>query len=483
MSNMPSWSISDKETEQFLPKTGFIAKYVKYQRSVSDAPLIFHYATALSILAVSSANCDVQVVGTGGKTYELPIILWIGLIASSGDRKSAAMGRGVKLLNRYRLATPDKAAILPSEGSQEAWHHFLVQYPNSLLFRDELALLFDMKKSGYLSHIRSWLLELYSGETRIRVTRPRTGQRRGGNGGGDQDGPEEGGEGPPPTNGSNDDEVITSIIDRPRVNILGGIPPETLRDKSEAGDWSSGFLARFIFLGGWRDEWLEAPWNDERLETSLCQWLHSVAYPSRGMIKIHEKENSMITKWLWENVEQPRRKGGEDRAIYSSQARFQEHAYKIAALYAMSRQTSSQAADAGKIWVDHSDVSLVLKFLDVLQEKSRPLFEMSRVNQGYTEAEKILEFISTQEGPVAFKDLRSKFSCFNNKVLKMHLDGLVSADVLLEQKIKTGKAGRKPIYYTLITDDSAKIAELMVKMVNKRYSNLPFITDATSRNS
>jgi len=452
MSNVPSWVISDADTEQLLPKTGFIAKYVKYQRSVSDAPLIFHYATALSILAVSSANCDVQVVGTGGKTYELPIILWIGLIASSGDRKSAAMGRGVKLLNRYRLATPDKAAILPSEGSQEAWHHFLVQYPNSLLFRDELALLFDMRKSGYLSHIRSWLLELYSGETRIRVTRPRTGQRRGGgNGGGDEATPEEGGEGPAPGAGANDDEVITSIIDRPRVNILGGIPPETLRDKSEAGDWSSGFLARFIFLGGWRDEWLDAPWNDEKLETSLCQWLHSVAYPSRGMIKIHEKENSMITKWLWENVEKPRKVGGDDRAIYSSQARFQEHAYKIAALYAMSRQTSAQAADAGKIWVDHSDVSLVLKFLDILQEKSKPLFEMSRVNQGYTESGKILTYLGTQPKPVTLKDLREKFSCFNGKALKNHLVELVEADLVKMLKVKSPETGRPCNSFTVTT--------------------------------
>jgi len=452
MSNVPNWSISDKETEQFIPKTGFIAKYIKYQRSVSDAPLIFHYATALSILAVSSANCDVQVVGAGGKTYELPIILWIGLIASSGDRKSAAMGRGVKLLNRYRLATPDKAAILPSEGSQEAWHHFLVQCPNSLLFRDELALLFDMKKSGYLAHIRSWLLELYSGETRIRVTRPRTGQRRGGgNGGGDVAEPEEGGEGPVPGTGANDDEVVTSIIERPRVNILGGIPPETLRDKSEASDWSSGFLARFIFLGGWRDEWLDAPWNDEKLETSLCQWLHSVAYPSRGMIKIHEKGNSMITKWLWENVEEPRKAGGEDRAIYSSQARFQEHAYKIAALYAMSRQTSSQAADAGKIWVDHSDVSLVLKFLDILQEKSRPLFEMSRVNRGYTETGKILTYLEAQSEPITKKALREKFSCFSGKALKSHLDELVEVGLIKEHKVRSPETGRSCKAYMPIT--------------------------------
>lgn len=441
--SLPGWAISDEEVGQCTPEKGFIKDYIDYMTVCTDAPSIYHLGACLSLLSCASCFCEVQQMTDYGKN-EQPMILWIALIGYSGDRKSTAMEGAKNLLSRFRMATPEKRAILPAEGSMEALHDTLCESPNVLMYRDELAQLFDARRKSYMSGMTSWLLELYSGQDRPRVTKSKQG---GGNGNGDNGSssraPDEGD--PGPASGNNE-----MIIKRPRVNILGGIPPDTFKSKATKGDWSSGFLARFKFFGGKRLDWKLSQVRDEAVETELARWLHKVPWESRGKVVLYNDINKRIGEWIYDNVELPRQRELTNQDMFSQLMRLQEFGCRVAALYAMSRQKKPQLADGGKIKVDHSDVDRVLCLLEALKRSSMSLFEGTVATVENSEEQEILDWLKTQDVPPSYRQTSKAFPAISSRKVKVHIMTLIEKGLVSVSRTKPKGPGRPYEGFTAI---------------------------------
>lgn len=422
---LPGWAISDDEVQNFLPDNGFIRDYMDYMSSVTDAPMIYHLGSVLALLSMSCPYCDVKEVTADGDNIQ-PIILWIALIGYSGDRKSTAMDQARGLLERFRMTTSEKQSTLIMDGSTEAWHDHLVKNPNTLIYKDELSQVFDVRGRGYMAGVTGWLLELYSGNSRTRIVKKRRNE-------GDEQ--------------SKDDEV-QKTIERPRVSILGGIPPETLTEKATSGDWSSGFLARFKFFCGMRESWKPTITKDQRVETELCKWLLKVPWRSRGVIKISKDQSDRLSEWIWQNVEIPRRQHAVPQNLISQLTRLQEFGARASALYAMSRQNSPQTADGGVLLVDKSDIDRVLLLLDGLKRSSQVMFDETRSSVSFREEKSVYEWLVASPDGMSIKDLRERFPQMTYKQITAHLIGLTEQGVIKKVKgpIVSG-TGRPPYVY------------------------------------
>ena len=423
--NLPDWAVSDDIVEGLIPDYGFLSNYMEYMADCTDAPLIYHLGSALAMMTTACPYCDVLEISKEGTNIQ-PLILWIALIGVSGDRKSTAMSGAIRLLERFRSITSEKQATLTLDGSIEAWHDHLVKNPNTLGYRDELSMLFDARQKGYLKNLIPWLLELYSGDQKIRMLK---------------------------TTKVNNDGIKESdekqiIIERPRVSLLGGIPPDVLVQKATAGDWASGFLARFKFFGGMRETWKMAQTRDQVKETELCRWLSRVAWRSRGHIVVSRELSNMLAEWVWSNVELPRRRREEHQDLLSQYTRFQEFAIRVCAIYAISRQFNPQLADDGKIPVDKNDMTLVIRLLEALRGSSRALFTCTQNTADRKESQEILNCINSRKDQgISRPELVDMFPQFSRATIYRRIEELKQINLIEERRGTSTKSRRIVLMY------------------------------------
>lgn len=134
--------IDDKKyfSADFLPE-GFLRDYVNFAEPLTEAPLQYHIATALSLMATCLGR---NVYLNEGATEYYPN-LYILVIGESGiTRKSTATGLAKKF-----LANIDPTLVLGSLGSKEC---FLESYRNNychLIVFDELRMLLDNAEKAY----------------------------------------------------------------------------------------------------------------------------------------------------------------------------------------------------------------------------------------------------------------------------------------------------------------------------------------------
>ena len=427
--NLPDWAVSNDLARTFVPDYGFLHDYVEYMESSTDAPTIYHIGSALSMMTAACPYCDVIEISNEGVNKQ-PLILWIALVGYSGDRKSTSMEAAVALLEQFRMATSEKHATLTLDGSIEAWHDHLVKNPNMLAYRDELSMLFDSRQKGYLKNLFPWLLELYSGNPKIRILKS---SHRG------EDGEQE-----------SDEKQI--IIERPRVSLLGGIPPEVLLTSSTAGDWASGFLARFKFFAAMREDWKTTRTQDPVVERSLCQWLHRVAWRSRGHIVIPQDVGTMLNEWVWDNIEIPRRRREEHQDLLSQFTRLQEFGIRSAGIYAISRRFKPQTDEDGRIVVDKSDMRLVLRLLEALRDSSRALFKHTRSSTDTKEGQEILNWIRSKKDSGAWRlEIAEHFPQYSPSTIYRRLQELIEMDLLSKNREKNPKTGRRSDRYVSVS--------------------------------
>lgn len=316
---LPDWVISDEEIEEALMSQGWITDYVNYARTVTDAPLAYHYATAVTVMLQALSHTDIRVYtddkelhSKTGRHYELPTPLWSAIIGLSGDRKSFAMDLGLDLLRR----AVGNEVILPTDGSIEAWTDYLADWPNLLLHREELSLLFSQSRRAYMDGLKDWLLTLHSGRRYDRTTRRKKKVA-------DDKGME---------HETGDNEHV--VIERPRVSILGAMPPEVFRTKSDQLDWSSGFFARFMFMPGVRTDYQAAPTRQAKAEGELAKTLHEIHKAIQRPVRIPPAVAEIVSSWIRDEVEPLR--GNVDDQIYSHFTRYLDLGYRLTAAQAAS---------------------------------------------------------------------------------------------------------------------------------------------------
>jgi len=405
------WAVPDRAALTVFPPEGFLRHYIDYVSQSTDAPIIYHLGTALSALSLCSAKTDIKILpAEGGCRYQkLSIVMWSVIVGRSGDRKSHAMRRGVNLAKRACATVPDRAqCILPSDGSIEGWTQFLSESPMGLFYRTELSSLLDQSRRGYQEGLKSWLMTLYEDEDFTRIT-------------------------------LKDGEMV---VERPRVNVLGAIPPDTFKQKTNIGDWHSGYLARHLFFAGSR-EWLnDIPVTDDAEEMKLARWLSEVPLHTEGWIVVPGKVMQQAYDWSKEKVETLR--GIIDDALYSHLARYQEQAYRIAALYAVSRQMAPQPDEEGEIEVNAEDMEYTLQALDLLKNSAMSLYATMQENYERSEEDEILAVLEQNPQGLTVQEIRKLLPKIPLRIIRSHLKDMEIE--CMTKKSQTGRGAPNKLY-------------------------------------
>lgn len=343
--NIPNWAVRDDTARSLFPAEGFFQEYLRYAERCTDAPLIFHLGTILPIISCAAGECMLKVEAEREPEqawWTIPLMFWSMIIGNSTDsRKSNAMGRGMaRARQAMRVIQERENFQLPSEGSIELFTEHMSVNPTALFFHTEIASVFEMTRRGYMDGLKTWMMEMYEGDYYERRT------------------------------------LRTHfIIERPRLNVLGGIPPDTFKEQTGRTDWRTGFLTRFTFWPGYREHRLRTPRDDPQVERDLARWLSSVAAHSKGTIIIPYDEMLRIDEWNVTFVEQNREKLPEE--VLSHHLRLgQEAAYRMIALFSLSLLTTPLRKSATLI-TPAIMTTQTLKVLDALRESSLALYANS----------------------------------------------------------------------------------------------------------
>jgi hypothetical protein len=330
--------------------------------------------------------------------------LWTAVIGESGDRKSTAMERAIGSLRQS-----DPLMLLPTDASQEGWHLALSEQPVSLLYRDELSGLFDAAQRSYSQGLRSWLLETWAGADMIRKTLSRQ----------------------------------ETIVKRPRLSILGGIPPAVFSEKTTKSDWRSGFLARFIYFGGIRENWHPAQGREQ--SGKYTNWLAKVALRSEGPIFVSLDAADPLFDWVYEQIEKQR--GNHRPEVESALQRLQSVGYKLAAAYEMSLldRPFGLGTSEQRITVSQNSIETIIPILTMLKRTTEHLFNDTNTTQEVSDEHEILKLFSP--GVKLTRPQITPLVDLSSKRVNSLLTELVKGDVLslTIQQPTPGKAGR-PFY-------------------------------------
>jgi hypothetical protein len=239
-------------TPDYIPSTGFFPAYLRYARTQTDAPDLFHVGTALAMFSAAAAK-DTTLAFPG--CAPVPLHLWVLLVGPSGGRKSTAIRVGERVMASVfagERVTASPLFVMALSRSPEATFDMLSKFPHGLLLHPEASNFFAGLRKPWWGYAEGLLTELYDGRTMKRVL-PRKRTKRNPN--------------PPP---------VEIVIKEPRVAFLGGICPDllaaTVRDKDRIG----GSLGRMLPL------------------YAECTWFKEIpSKPSKGI------EKRLHLQFLW----------------------------------------------------------------------------------------------------------------------------------------------------------------------------------------
>jgi DNA-binding transcriptional ArsR family regulator len=389
-SPIPKWAISQQDIVDVNLPIGFLRDFIDYVELCTDAPRVFALGTGLGILAVACGKCNVVVKSSDPKLESiLPIRLWQALLGTSGQRKSKVMDLGVGLLQRT-----NHTFLLPDDGSVEAWHDEMVEQPISLMYQEELSGLFDAQQRSYSNGLQSWMLKLWSGTDKDRKTK----------GGG-----------------------IKSIV-RPRLNVLGAIPPDVFLKKTRSTDWRSGYLPRFLYWGGAREEWADNCYNAPKQELFLSEQLKQVHFNSDGNIIIPHLISKMLSEWFYDTIESKREDFLED--TYAGLLRLQEVGHIIAALVALSRSMRIVSkVSSTRLLVLESDMSVAIKILNLCKKTIESISSRANKDGVSVIEESIVDLLIGNSAGLTAREVVSKLPMSYDAASK-HLKSLATAGIV-----------------------------------------------------
>lgn len=209
---MPDALVPEAEVAESLnrlPKSSLLRRYVTYAAQCTDAPLIYHVAGGLTILA---ATAPVDLAFPFGNMIHANLFsMLVG--RSRLERKSSA----IKLARRIiEAACPKLSTETP--GSRDALIESIRAAPKQILFFEEFGDFLASTKDGHLAPVKLLLNDVADNAP---IGRKLVGKGR------------------TPTTGN----VLNS-----RVSVIGGITPAYLEDETTSTDWTGGFFSRFCIF-------------------------------------------------------------------------------------------------------------------------------------------------------------------------------------------------------------------------------------------
>jgi hypothetical protein len=295
LSPRPVWDFATYAP--LVPSRGWIRDYLAYAIQCTDAPPLYHILTGIGgVSLVISPDHVLVVFGE-----EHPLHLFIMIVGESGNRKSAAIKRCLKVIHpclaRQQL---DHRVWYPEASSVEGIFDGLLADPCRLMVASEWTDLHNMHKANYAQHAREFFNLLYDG---MPLTRLKMGNQM--------------------------------AVPKPCVSILGASTPGLVRGATNLHDWEAGKLARYLI--GYQSKPEE------------CEMIAAIEHPklvvdlqvNYDMLMASSLSNAFVLsqeawecKVGWERGEQWRDfRRGLPEHLQPSALRVSEHLYRIATIY------------------------------------------------------------------------------------------------------------------------------------------------------
>ena len=224
--------ISEQDARWAIPPAGWVHDYMAHAEQQTTAPLGYHLAVALSLLAVTTPV-------SYGHRYagDLYGNLYTLLVGRSGeDQKSTALSVGREVL---QAADPDLIGRMP--GSPEGLIDALADRPRQILRYSEFGafLAKAQRKGSYFEPMKALLTDLWDCTPQSRVKA---------NG-----------------NGTN--------VPNPRLSVMAACSTPYLEKYTEPEDWSGGFMGRWAVIYARRERTNPDPSGNPAAIPALAQAL------------------------------------------------------------------------------------------------------------------------------------------------------------------------------------------------------------------
>lgn len=210
---------------------GFLRQYEKAMAEYTDAPTVFHRATAYAVYGALLSTGSTRLRIASGPEPMWPN-LWMVLVGGSAQsRKTTSIHFGTVVA---RLA--DKVIVAPDSFTPEGFAEYLYQLqegfndapkghgPAALIVLPEMSQFLLEAQRQYAAANKSMLMSMYDAKTFRRQLAKRTIE-----------------------------------VTLPRVSLLGGIAPELLSSHTDTADWQGGFMSRTMLIHGRRSHTLKEP--------------------------------------------------------------------------------------------------------------------------------------------------------------------------------------------------------------------------------
>lgn len=294
-----------------LPTGSFLKSYVMGAAEVTDAPLGYHVAAGLSLLAQTVPS---QVKLSDGTTN---LNFYSIITGPSGARKTTAITLAAKVGKAAGLQT-----IMEAEpGSHEGFTESLIEQAQQLILYPEFGDFLEAsstRKETYLTKLRSAFMKAYDGNPigrRTVVRRDRNGEEMGGG------------------------EVL---VENYRIGILGAVAMPLLVQHTSRHDWTGGFLSRFYVVHAEQErDYLRTRAWEQPLSYAV-DWMRMRL--NLGTLILGCAQNDM-SEYAWKRYEEwyysMEARGARNDALRALAARLGPTALKLALLLSWDYGTAS----------------------------------------------------------------------------------------------------------------------------------------------
>lgn len=208
-------TLSTDTDSYFCTRRGetFLRQFTAYCEERTDAPMVYHLAVGLTLLAAATPKEFALGNTFGGVTYPN---LYAMILGPSGARKTHAASMGFDQI--FARALPQRVGNLP--GSYEGLLESLAERPSQCLFDPEMSRFYRQSRGegGHLGPLKQGLTDVYDCKKISRQTR----------------------------------KVKIQPQDIHRLNIIGCIALDEFEANVEATDITGGFVSRFLLAVGTR---------------------------------------------------------------------------------------------------------------------------------------------------------------------------------------------------------------------------------------
>jgi len=357
----------------------FITRYMRWATPQTDAPIAYHLATALGLLA-TTAPTDLSVVYAGPPMHANLFVLVAG--RSGEDRKSTATAMGRGLLIR---AAPALAGHEP--GSAEGLIDALAAQPTQMISYSEFgSFLARAQEGSYFEAIKTRYNELFDAIPVQRVKASGKGV----------------------------------IVDKPRVSILAACATPYLEKYTEPVDWSGGFMGRWLVFYAHREKLLPfgAP-ADAALEASLIAELGARSTMSAGRcIGLDAGAEKLWTTWFSDVSNRPL-----PDYIVGARARVPTMAMRIALLLGWDYGGARSGGDWA-LTVD--EIEPAIKIAELHLRSVTAIADVLCESRDMRDRRAVLNVVQAR-GPITFGDI-----CKYSKLLKRRTHEIL--DTLCEER-------------------------------------------------